>query len=178
MRARSPLIPVILGGLLTLTCFVNVRPPTAEPRVFQRAKKAQKEKTENPFDVLGLPRGTSQGDARKAFKRIALSEHPDVNPEDPDSEKRFQRLVSAYNAIMGDEIFPDEVTEIRIQMTKRYKERVNSEINDVGGLMYMGNARLIQTAVTVVFFGILFALSNTDEQTITKYLMPPTRNGF
>ncbi|CAE7571559.1 unnamed protein product [Symbiodinium natans] len=47
---------------------------------------------------------------------------------------------------MGDEIFPDEVMEIRVQMTKRYQERVKSEINDAGGLMYMGSARLIQGA--------------------------------
>ena len=30
--------------------------------------------------------------------------------------------MTAYNAIMGDEIFPDEVMEIRVQMTKRYQE--------------------------------------------------------
>ncbi|CAE7368156.1 unnamed protein product [Symbiodinium necroappetens] len=74
---------------------------------------------------------------------------------------------------MGDEIFPDEVMEIRAQMTKRYRERVNSEINDAGGLMYMGNARLIQGVITILFFGVLYALSNTDQTTLVKLLMPP-----
>lgn len=27
-------------------------------------------------------------DTRKSFRKIALSEHPDVNPEDPESEER------------------------------------------------------------------------------------------
>eukprot|EP00438_Fugacium_kawagutii_P002882 Skav222176 [mRNA] locus=scaffold3048:312065:313764:- [translate_table: standard] len=68
---------------------------------------------------------------------------------------------------MGDEIFPDEVMEIRVQMTKRYQERVKSEMRDTSGLMFMGNARLIQGA-----------LSQADQDTVTSLLLPPTRRGF
>eukprot|EP00435_Cladocopium_sp_Y103_P022814 s3234_g5.t1 len=118
-------------------------------------------------------------DTRKSFRKIALSEHPDVNPDDPESQERFQKLVSAYNSIMGDEIFPDEVMEIRVQMTKRYQERVKSEMRDTSGLMFMGNARLIQGVITVMFFGILFALSQSDQDTVTSLLLPPSaRRGF
>mmetsp|Transcript_40340 Transcript_40340/g.94435 ORF Transcript_40340/g.94435 Transcript_40340/m.94435 type:complete len:180 (-) Transcript_40340:26-565(-) len=172
-----PGLVLLLWTVAAVRCFLGPRPQQQSPRTVLRAT-APKPKTENPFDVLGLPRGTSQSDARKAFRRIALSEHPDVNPEDPEAEKRFQKLVNAYNAIMGDEIFPDEVMEIRVQMTKRYRERVNSEINDAGGLMYMGNARLIQGVITILFFGVLYALSNTDQTTLVKLLMPPQSRGF
>eukprot|EP00434_Breviolum_minutum_P044408 symbB.v1.2.039661.t1/scaffold6709.1/size16065/1 len=80
---------------------------------------------------------------------------------------------------MGDEIFPDEVMEIRVQMTKRYQERVKSEMRDTSGLMFMGNARLIQGVITVIFFGILFALSQSDQDTVTSLLLPPSaRRGF
>lgn len=35
--------------------------------------------------------------------------------------------------------------------------RVKSEIRDAGGVMFMGNARLVQGVITIIFFGILFA---------------------
>ena len=175
LRSSRRFAALLLGLGYISVAFISSRSPTAaRPRQDLVARRA-----ENPYDVLGLPRGTSKGDTRKSFRKIALSEHPDVNPEDPESEERFQKLVTAYNAIMGDEIFPDEVMEIRVQMTKRYQERVKSEMRDTSGLMFMGNARLIQGVITVIFFGILFALSQSDQDTVTSLLLPPSaRRGF
>ena len=36
-------------------------------------------------------------------------------------------------SIMGDEIFPDEVMEIRVQMTKRYQETPGEATGDIHG---------------------------------------------
>ncbi|CAK9062942.1 unnamed protein product [Durusdinium trenchii] len=84
---------------------------------------------------------------------------------------------------MGDEILPDEVMEIRVQMTKRYQEqpdkrRMKDEMRAASGFMFMGSARLVQGVATVIFFGILFALSQSDQDTVTFLLMPPQRRGF
>mmetsp|Transcript_28024 Transcript_28024/g.61060 ORF Transcript_28024/g.61060 Transcript_28024/m.61060 type:complete len:180 (+) Transcript_28024:32-571(+) len=175
-RTLSWLVGLLLIGCLSRT-FVERLPASRASRSARRTVTTRA--VENPYDVLGLPRGTSKSDTRKSFRKIALSEHPDVNPDDPESQERFQKLVGAYNSIMGDEIFPDEVMEIRVQMTNRYQERVKSEMRDTSGLMFMGNARLIQGVITVMFFGILFALSQSDQDTVTSLLLPPSaRRGF
>jgi len=134
------------------------------------------EKEENPYDVIGVERGASQKDARKAFRKIAVKEHPDVKPDDPDADKKFQRLVAAYNLIMGDELMADELTEIRVQATKEYKEKMNNELNKGANLTYQGPARAIQGAATVAFFGVLYYFTTLDPATLNSILSPtPTR---
>jgi curved DNA-binding protein CbpA len=48
------------------------------------------------FQVLGLKRGASEGDMRKAYHRKALELHPDRNPTGADA---FKRIHSAYEAL-------------------------------------------------------------------------------
>lgn len=53
------------------------------------------------YDVLGIPRGASQDDIKKAFRRKARQFHPDVNKE-PEAESRFKEVNEAYE-VLGDE---------------------------------------------------------------------------
>ncbi|SNS94986.1 molecular chaperone DnaJ [Geodermatophilus pulveris] len=50
------------------------------------------------FAVLGLPRGASDTDIKKAYRRLARDLHPDVNPE-PEAKERFQEVSRAYQAL-------------------------------------------------------------------------------
>lgn len=52
--------------------------------------------SDNPYDVLGVPRTASQGEIRKAFKKLALQFHPDKNPTEAD---RFASINAAYEII-------------------------------------------------------------------------------
>jgi DnaJ-class molecular chaperone len=51
---------------------------------------------------LGVSRGASAADIRKAFHKLAKSNHPDVNPGDKASEERFKRASAAFD-LLGDE---------------------------------------------------------------------------
>ncbi|WP_251619766.1 DnaJ C-terminal domain-containing protein [Odoribacter lunatus] len=53
------------------------------------------------YKVLGVERNASQEDIRKAFKKLARKHHPDLNPNDPDSKRRFQEINEA-NEVLGD----------------------------------------------------------------------------
>jgi DnaJ-class molecular chaperone len=55
----------------------------------------------NPYDVLGVPKGASEAEVKKAFRRAAKQHHPDRNRSDPKAADRFAELNSAYE-ILGD----------------------------------------------------------------------------
>ncbi|XP_028846749.1 dnaJ homolog subfamily B member 2 [Denticeps clupeoides] len=52
------------------------------------------------YDVLGVSRGASQEDIKKAYRRQALRWHPDKNPEDKEeAERRFKEIAEAYEVL-------------------------------------------------------------------------------
>ncbi len=51
------------------------------------------------YQVLGLDRGASEGDIKRAFRELARKHHPDVNP--PDAGEAFREINEAY-AVLSD----------------------------------------------------------------------------
>lgn len=56
----------------------------------------------DPYQELGVSRGASSDDIRKAFRKLAKQFHPDQNPGDKAAEERFKRVSAAFD-ILGDE---------------------------------------------------------------------------
>ncbi|KUF82669.1 DnaJ protein 1 [Phytophthora nicotianae] len=50
------------------------------------------------YNTLGLARGATQDDVKKAYRKLALQFHPDKNP-DPAATARFQLLSAAYKRV-------------------------------------------------------------------------------
>jgi molecular chaperone DnaJ len=57
----------------------------------------------NPYEILGLKRGASEEEVNKAYRKLALEHHPDRNPDNPDSVKKFKEIAAAYEAITSPE---------------------------------------------------------------------------
>lgn len=55
----------------------------------------------NPYDVLGVPKGASEADIKKAFRRLAKAYHPDRKSNDKQAKERFAEANTAYE-ILGD----------------------------------------------------------------------------
>ncbi len=51
------------------------------------------------YVALGLGRGASLGDIRRAYRRLARRYHPEVNPGNEEAEALFRRIVEAYETL-------------------------------------------------------------------------------
>ena len=53
----------------------------------------------DPYQVLGVSRGASDAEIKKAFRKLARQFHPDRNDGSPAAEAKFKEVQSAYNSI-------------------------------------------------------------------------------
>ncbi|GIX04717.1 MAG: curved DNA-binding protein [Planctomycetaceae bacterium] len=53
------------------------------------------------YQVLGVPRNATADEIRKAYRRLARENHPDVKKDDPQAAERFKQIQEAY-AVLGD----------------------------------------------------------------------------
>jgi len=51
------------------------------------------------YEVLGVERGSSDADLKKAYRRLAMKHHPDRNPGDKASEDTFKEANEAYEVL-------------------------------------------------------------------------------
>ncbi|MFW5836070.1 MAG: DnaJ domain-containing protein, partial [bacterium] len=54
------------------------------------------------YEVLGVERGAGIDDIKKAYRRIAVANHPDRNPGDKAAEERFKEATEAYEVLADD----------------------------------------------------------------------------
>ena len=54
------------------------------------------------YDVLGIPKGASKDDIKKAYRKLALKFHPDKNKGDKASEEKFKEASEAYHILSDD----------------------------------------------------------------------------
>jgi len=51
------------------------------------------------YEVLGLERGATEEEVKKAYRRLAVKYHPDKNPGDNSAEERFKEATEAYEVL-------------------------------------------------------------------------------
>jgi len=51
------------------------------------------------YIVLGLERGATLADVKRAYKRLARKHHPDINPGDRMAEAKFRQIAEAYETL-------------------------------------------------------------------------------
>ena len=59
--------------------------------------------TRDYYEILNLPNTASEDAIKRAYRRLAMKNHPDRNPGDPDAEMRFKESAEAYEVLSDPE---------------------------------------------------------------------------
>src|SRR5262245_1984378 len=55
------------------------------------------------YAVLGVQRSASEEDIKRAYRKLARTHHPDVNPGNKQAEEKFKGLSAAYDVLSNPE---------------------------------------------------------------------------
>src|ERR1043165_3847871 len=58
---------------------------------------------ETLYDTLGVKKGASADEIKKAYRKLARQYHPDTNQGDKAAEERFKQVQTAYDVLSDDE---------------------------------------------------------------------------
>ena len=54
------------------------------------------------YGILGIAKGASKEEIKRAFRKLARKYHPDVNPDDPNASEKFKEINDAYMLLEDD----------------------------------------------------------------------------
>ena len=81
-------------------CGIAIEEQPDSDRVCSRERSQQTwQKKRDYYEVLGLQKGASEDEIKKAFKTMARKYHPDLHPDDKEAAEKFKEVNEAYEVL-------------------------------------------------------------------------------
>ena len=58
---------------------------------------------EDYYKILGISKGATESEIKKAYRKSAIKYHPDKNPDNKEAETKFKEAAEAYE-VLGKEL--------------------------------------------------------------------------
>lgn len=113
------------------------------------------------YKVLGVAENADEDTIKKAYKKIAIENHPDNNPNNPEAEKKMQEASEAY-AVLSDQVKRKAYDETR--KSKVSGQNANSAVNDFVNQVVDDFVNSFQT----YFYGKPSSSQNRSEQKVEE----------
>lgn len=55
------------------------------------------------YNILGVDRNATKDDIKKSYRKLSKKYHPDLNPDNPQSEEKFKEVTEAYDVLSNDD---------------------------------------------------------------------------
>lgn len=92
----------------------------------------------DPYEALGVPRTATQDEIRTAYRRLAKTLHPDLNPGAKETEEKFKEVSAAYDLLSDAEkrkrFDSGEIDAIGAERPERrfYREYAGAQAGNAG----------------------------------------------
>ena len=131
----------------------------------------------DPYEVLGVSRGASDDEIKKAYRAKCKRWHPDLNPNDPTAEEHFKEVQAAYDSITkGDTVITLTLGSPQASVEKDGKtmDRMREDIRR--DLSYMTYAPVVFISALTgqrvdKLFDMIVAVSNQNSMRITTGML-------
>lgn len=67
---------------------------------------------EDFYDILGISKGASAAEIKKAYRKKAIEYHPDKNPGDAKAEELFKKSAEAYEILSDPNKKPSTISTV------------------------------------------------------------------